>query len=126
MVDQRKFDIKERSLQFAAKAAKFIDALPRKQSAIEYGKQLIRSSASIGANLEEADGALSKRDFINKISIARKEAKESGYWLELIKQVELVDGVDEKGKLSWLIGESRELKLILSSIINKTKNRAKL
>ena len=60
MNSQRKFDIRERSLQFAARTARFTDKLPRKQSALEYGKQLIRSSASIGANLEEADGAFSR------------------------------------------------------------------
>jgi four helix bundle protein len=87
MEKEKKFDIKERSLKFAVSVARFIDGLPKKQSAIEYGKQLMRSSASIGANLEEADGALSKKDFINKIGIARKESKESRYWLQLIKQV---------------------------------------
>lgn len=122
----KRFDIKERSLLFAARAARLIDKLPKKQSAIEYGKQLIRASASIGANLEEADGALSKKDFINKIGIARKEAKESRYWLQLIKHVELVGDIETKKELNWLIDESEELKLILSSIINKTKAKIKL
>ena len=123
MNTQRKFTIQERSLQFAVKTAKFIDKLPKKYSAIEYAKQLIRSSASVGANLEEADGALSKKDFIHKVGIARKEAKESWYWLNLIKQVELISASEVKKELDWLINESKELKLILSSIINKTKTR---
>ncbi len=117
------YDIKERCLRFAVETARFIDKLPRKQSAIEYGKQLIRSSASIGANLEEADGALSKRDFLNKVGIARKEAKESKYWLRLIKEVELINNQDDNKGLEWLLGESEEIKLILSSIINKTKSK---
>ena len=117
-----KFDIKDRSLEFAVRAARFIDKLPRKQSALEYGKQLIRSSASIGANIEEADGALSKKDFVNKIGISRREAKESGYWLQLIKKVELV-GQGEDQELDWLINESNELKLILSAIINSTNKK---
>ena len=115
----KKIDIKDRSLEFAVRAAKFIDKLPRKQSAIEYGKQLIRSSASIGANLTEADGALSRKDFVNKVGISRREAKESEYWLQLIKKVESINLPEEK-ELSWLINESKELKLILSAIINNT------
>jgi len=113
-----KFDIYDRALKFAAKTAMFVDSLPFKQSAKEYGKQLIRSSASVGANLQEADGAVSKKDFVNKMAIVRKEAKETYYWLTLIKETQLIESEKE---LMFLLSESRELKLILSSIINKTK-----
>ena len=123
MTNQKKYDIKERCLIFAARAAKFTDKLPKKQTSFEYGGQLIRSSASTGANLEEADGALSKKDFLNKIGIARKEAKESGYWLKLIKLVKMVNNPENLAELDWLVNESGEIKLILSSIINKTKAR---
>lgn len=123
MDNKKKFDIKDRTLGFAARVALFVDKLPKKQSAIEYGKQLIRASASIGANLEEADGALSNKDFLNKIGISRKEAKESRYWLQLIKRVGLTSDIETGKELDWLIDESEELKLILSSIINKTKLR---
>jgi len=122
----KKFDIKERTFQFAVKIAEFVNKLPKKQSLIEYSRQLIRASASIGANLEEADGALSKKDFINKMGISRREAKESRYWLALIKEVELVGNPEIKEKVDWLINESMELKLILSSIINKTESNIKL
>jgi four helix bundle protein len=118
-----RFDIKERSFRFAVKAAKFTEELPRKQSTVEYARQLIRSSASVGANVEEADGALSKRDFINKIGIARKEARETTYWLQLIKEVDSFGTENARVELDWLIGESDELRLILSSIINKARNR---
>ena len=84
---------------------------------MEYGKQLIRSSGSIGANLEEADGTLTKKDFINKMAIARREARESKYWLRLIQQVNRL----ECPELVTLIGEANELVLILSAIINKVK-----
>jgi len=84
---------------------------------LEYGKQLIRSSGSIGANLEEADGTLTKKDFINKMAIARREARESKYWLRLIQQVNRL----ECPELVTLIGEANELVLILSAIINKVK-----
>lgn len=98
----KKYDIQERVMEFATRVAYFGIKLPKNQVSLEYSKQLIRSSASIGANIEEADGTLTKRDFINKISIGRREARESKY---------------------WLINEAREIMLILSSIVNKTKNK---
>jgi len=115
------YDIKERSFKFAVKTAKFIEKLPKRQTTFEYGRQLIRSSGSVGANLEEADGALSKKDFVNKIGIARKEVKESKYWLQLIKEVGSFNGKDMSAELECLIGESDELRLIFSSIINKAR-----
>lgn len=121
MFNKKKFDIQERSLNFAVRVAYFVDGLPKKQSAFEYGKQLLRSSASIGANLEEADGALSRRDFINRVGISRKEAKEAWYWLQLIKRTNLSAETQFAEELRWLINESAELKLILSSIIRNTK-----
>jgi len=74
--------------------------------------------------MEEADGAVSRKDFVNKVGIARKEAKESGHWLRLIKKVGLVKLQDQHKEIDWLINEAKELVLILSSIINKT-NEAK-
>ncbi|MDY7032550.1 MAG: four helix bundle protein [Thermodesulfobacteriota bacterium] len=62
----------------------FIKGLPRTISNIEDGKQVIRSSGSVGSNYIEANEALSKKDFIVKIKICRKEAKESRYWLRLM------------------------------------------
>lgn len=88
---------------------------------MEYGRQLIRSSGSIGANIEEADGALTKKDFINKIGISRREAKESRHWLRLIKTVVTPHDESDRKELDWLINESTELLLILSSIIKKTQ-----
>ncbi len=108
-------------MEFASRAAVFLDKLPMKQSAFEYSRQLLRSSASVGSNLEEADGSLSKRDFINKMGIARKEARESRFWLRLIKRVNLASSDEMKRELHWLVDESNELRLILSSIINKVK-----
>lgn len=71
--------------------------------------------------MEEADGAVSKKDFLNKVGIARKEAKESNYWLKLIQNVVLISNQSVKVELDFLLQESNEIKLILSSIINKTK-----
>jgi len=121
----KKFDIHDRTLTFAARVAKFVDGLPSKLAAIEYSKQLIRASSSIGANIEEADGTLSKRDFVNKISISRREARESRYWLRLIDKADLVRGSIMRAECDWLTNEARELMLILSSIINNTRQNSK-
>jgi len=115
------FDIYERSLSFAVRTARFVDKLPRTLAIIEYSRQLIRASGSIGSNIEEADGTLTKKDFVNKMGISRRESKESRHWLRLIKALEIVrDSVDQK-ELEWLISEAYELALILSSIIKNTK-----
>ncbi len=115
------YDIKERVLEFAASVARLVNKFPKNQAAQEYSKQLIRSSASIGANIEEADGTLTKKDFINKMGIGRREARESKYWLRLIQKAELINNPSNKDELNSLAKEAEELTLILSSIINKTK-----
>ena len=86
-------------------------------------KQLIRSGTSIGANMEEADGASSKNDFINKVTIARKEARETVYWLQLIKKAELVHHKDNLLQLDDLINEAGEIKRVLSAIIIKAREK---
>ena len=116
-----KFDIHERTLSFSIRVAKFVYKLPKFIPINEYGKQLVRSSGSVGANLIEADGALSKKDFLNKMGISRREAKESNYWLKLIKGADLLRSPENKSELEYLQNESRELKNILSSIIDNTR-----
>jgi four helix bundle protein len=113
------YDLDTRSMEFATKVAKLVLSLTQNQVAKEYSRQLIRSSASIGANIEEADGTLSKRDFINKMVISRKEARESKYWLRLIQRTQNINQ-EESG---FLIQEAEEIKLIISSIINKTRDK---
>jgi len=120
---QKKFDIYDRALELAARVAKFVDKLPKKQVGFVYGKQVIRASGSVGANIEEADGTLTKKDFVNKMSIARRESRESRHWLRLIKKVELVNNPGDMKELDWQINEAKELMLILSSIINKTQRK---
>ncbi|MFA5097206.1 MAG: four helix bundle protein [Candidatus Margulisiibacteriota bacterium] len=119
--DGKKFDIKERVLEFVVDVARLADKLPRKYSAQTYAKQLIRASSSIGANLEEADGAVSRKDFLNKLGIARKEANETKYWLQLIDRTGLFMNKANIAELQHLLCESVELKLILSAIIKNTK-----
>ena len=117
----KKFDIYDRCFNFASKTAQILQSLPKNPFITEYIKQLLRSSGSIGANLTEADGAISKKDFINKLCIARKEAKESIHWLKLINSI----STEEIKALKDLIQENTEIMLILSKIIQNTQRNDK-
>jgi four helix bundle protein len=112
------YDLEERTFQFAKRVAIYCKKLPGTVSGIEYGKQMVRASGSVGANYIEANEALSQKDFLMRAKICRKEAKESAYWLRLI--VETNDEKFEKEGIS-LFGEATELKKIFSSIIEKSK-----
>jgi four helix bundle protein len=78
------YDLEDRTLTFAKKVRAFVRKLSKTIANIEDGKQLIKASGSIGSNYIEANEALSKKDFVMRIKIGRKEAKESRYWLRLI------------------------------------------
>ncbi|MDI6731122.1 MAG: four helix bundle protein [Candidatus Margulisbacteria bacterium] len=116
--------IQDRTLEFGVKILNFADKLPRTVAGGVIVKQLIRSGTSIGANMEEADGAASKKDFINKVIISRKEARETRYWLQLIKQADLIHGESNNLELEKLTNEIYEIIKILSSIINKAKEKS--
>lgn len=116
-------EIQERSLGFGVRILKFADKLPKTAAGAVLAKQLIRSGTSIGANMEEADGASSKADFINKVTIARKETRETRYWLQLIYKAELIHHKFNQEELAALIQESHELMKVLSAIINKAKEK---
>lgn len=113
-----RYDLEERTFVFAKSVRLVVKTLPRTISNIEDGKQLIRSSGSIGANYREANEALSKKDFLMRIKISRKEAKESLYWLKLINETNALSNAEEAAKL---IQEATELKKIFSAIATKSK-----
>ena len=71
MKTRKDYNIYERSFEFAVRVSKLLKKCPRDDVSREHFRQLIRSSGSIGANLEEADGALTRKDFINKVGISR-------------------------------------------------------
>ncbi len=123
MANEKKFDIYDRALKFAIEIAKIIENLPNNIVFREYSKQVIRSSGSVGANIEEADGTLTKKDFINKLGIARREARESAHWLRLIDNMFSGNNPKLKEEIQKQIKEAKELLLILSSIINKVKDK---
>jgi len=112
------YDLEKRTFLFAKDVRLFVKTLPKTMANFEDGKQLVRASGSIGANYREANEALSKRDFLMRIRISRKEAKESAYWLGLIYETNNLDNANEAQRL---IQEANELRKILSSILEKSK-----
>ena len=84
-MEPKKYDLEERTLKFAINSRLFLKKLPKTISNIEDAKQYARSSGSVGANYIEANESLSKKDICVRIKICRKEAKESSYWLKIMK-----------------------------------------
>ena len=112
------YDLEDRTFAFAKKVRAFVKKLPKTTANVEDGKQVIRSSGSVGSNYIEANESLSKKDFIMRIKICRKEAKETRYWLRL------VDTNNEKqaeNDRESLINEATELMNIFGAILQKTQ-----
>ncbi len=115
--NSKQYDLEDRTFAFARDVREFVKGLKRTTANIEDGKQLIRASGSVGANYIEANEALSKKDFLMRIRICRKESKESRYWLRL------VDACDEKQQVrrQELIQEATELMSIFGAIVRKSE-----
>jgi len=114
-------DIQERTFRFAVRIIKLVGKLPQTVAGIAVGRQLVPSGTSVGSNMQEADEALSKKDFINHVRIARKEVRESKYWLTLIAATGLLNDPE----IGALTQEAGELTRILSGIIaSATRARA--
>ncbi|MBU0672238.1 MAG: four helix bundle protein [Candidatus Margulisbacteria bacterium] len=114
-------EIQNRTLKFAIRSAKFVKIISRDLCFDVLIKQLLRSSTSIGANMREADSASSKKDFAHKVNISKKEAQETEYWLEILKDAEFVKNDDNKKELKELLVECREIIKVLAAIIHKAK-----
>jgi len=114
--NSKPYDLRDRTLRFAKTARNYVKKLPNTLSNTEDARQLIKASGSVGANYIEAEEALSKKDFIMRIKISRKEAKESGYWVELTEPRQ--EQIMEKQSL---IREATELMKIFGSIVEKSK-----
>jgi four helix bundle protein len=115
--NKKTYDLEERTKEFAKSVRCFVRKLSKTTANFEDGKQVIRSSGSIGANYIEANESLSKKDFVMRIKICLKESKETAYWLDII-----VDGNSDEFKEEGLsLGEEAvELKKIFSSILVKS------
>jgi four helix bundle protein len=112
------YDLEERTFQFAKDVRLFVKTLPKTIANTEDSRQVVKASGSVGANYREANEALSKKDFVMRIKICRKESKESAYWLRLIKETNNLKNADEAERLRQ---EANELKKIFSSILQKSK-----
>jgi len=110
--------IVNKSYEFALEVIRVYKFLVENRREFVLSKQLLRSGTSIGANVEEAESAQSKRDFLAKMNIALKEAKETRYWLRLLKDSGYIDG-------SEIFERVEELCMILSSIVKTTSNSVK-
>jgi four helix bundle protein len=117
MVNSKQYDLEERTFLFAKNCRSFIKKLAKTIGNIEDGAQLIRASGSVGANYIEANESLSKKDFVHRAKICRKEAKESRFWLKLVDTGEN-QGLEKERQ--ELISEATELMNIFGAIIRKS------
>ncbi len=111
-------DIKERTFEFAIRIVKLCRALEATPGTPRtLANQLLRSGTSVGANVEEAHGSHSKPDFIAKMSIATKEARETNFWLRLLAAAEVVPA----STLTDITDESHQLIAILTTIVKRSR-----
>ena len=110
--------IKDKSYQFALDIIKIYQRMISQNEYI-LSKQLVRSGTSIGANVEEATAAQSRKDFISKMSISSKEARETNYWLRLLRDSKLCGDIDFTNSIK----ESEEIIAILTSIVKTSQER---
>ena len=111
------YDLEDRTLEFAQEVIRLCKKVPRDVIGLRVIGQLVDSAGSVGANYREANEAVSKKDFVHRMKISRKECKESTYWLELLKEGN--QGALEE--IGILIKESQELRNIFTSIIERSR-----
>jgi four helix bundle protein len=110
----------EKSFEFGVRIVRFYLYLGKKNKNIQsLLKQILRSGTSIGANITEAQSAVTKKDFINKLGIALKESKETDYWLRLLKKSEIV----EEKEFNSINQDCLEIIKLLTSIIKSSKTK---
>lgn len=117
--NSKRYDLEDRTLNFAKQIIELVNKLTKTLTNIEISRQLVRSAGSVGANYIEANESLSKKDFVMRIKICRKEAKESRYWLKLIN----FDKDFEKRQEDF-IQEANELMKIFGAIFEKTNSKS--
>jgi four helix bundle protein len=117
-VQAKQYDLEDRTFLFAENVRGFVKKIPKRLANIEDAKQVVRASGSVGANYIEANESLSKKDFLMRIKICRKEAKESRYWLRLMDA-----GDDETAQKHRddLVREATELTNIFGAILRKSE-----
>ncbi len=117
--EQKENPIRDKSFEFALKIVCLYQELQNQREFV-LSKQLLRSGTSIGANVEEATAAESRRDFLHKLGIASKEARETSYWLRLLSQSALEKGIE----VEPLLEDSAELVRMLTAIVKTTSGNS--
>ncbi|TWT45142.1 hypothetical protein RAS1_15640 [Phycisphaerae bacterium RAS1] len=111
--------IQQRTFEFAVRVLRVVRAMPRGVADQVIARQLARCGTSIGANVEEAQGAQSKAEFTRKMNIARGEAREAVYWLRLVAELDMVP----QERSANLFQEAREISNILIAIVKTARSR---
>lgn len=120
MKEKKKIDITDRTFKFGVEIVILASKLPKTPAGFRIGSQIVGSGTSIGANTQEAQSASSKKDFIYKMNIALREARETKYWLMIIVSAKLLPvKVIERH-----LNENEEIIKILASIIKNTKSNS--
>lgn len=112
--------LNERTRQLAVKVIRLSATMPRNPAGWEIARQVVRSSNSVAANLEEAQGAITNPDFLNKVNLARKEARETHMWLRNIRDSGLMEGE----AVEALIVEANEIVSILVASVKTLQKRS--
>lgn len=111
-------EISERAFEFAVRVVELCQGLDGKPGVSRtLANQLLRSGTSVGANLEESKGGQSRADFLSKVSISLKEARETYYWLRLLNAADILS----ERQLAPLLDEANQIVAILTTIVKKTK-----
>lgn len=113
------FNLEERTAKFGEDIIEFAKKIPKNSITFSLITQLVKAGTSVGANYCEADDACSKKDFVNKIYLCKKESRETKHWLRMIAKAVDVLKDETKNHLS----EAQELNLIFAAIINKCKKK---
>jgi four helix bundle protein len=114
------YDLEERTARFGEAIIAFTKRIPKNPVTVSLIDQLVRAGTSVGANYCEADDSVSGKDFRHRISICRKEARETKHWLRMIAAAE--PPLKEEARVLWK--ESQELHLIFSAIYRKSRKKA--
>lgn len=118
-IKNNNYDLEERTAKFGEEIIKFIKKIPKKTENLSIINQLIKSGTSIGANYCEALEAESKKDFSHKISISKKETRETKFWLRMVAVSE--DSLKEESRVLWQ--EAKELNLIFGKIVRTCRKK---
>lgn len=114
-------NLSDRLYDFALRIVFLVRKLPKEAAAYEIGRQLVRSGTSIVANYEEAKGGFSRDDFIYKINLAFKEARETNIWLRLLRDAKLI----QEEQIKYIIKESEEIRNIHGKSVQTAKGKNK-